>query len=124
MMALMCTTFVTRFGPSPFAEMVSEHQRKHHAELELMYLDAAQHFGLHGPSQVPGFSAFNDPSHYGGAPPSVPYLKAMYTDWTAAYRVFLERAQACLPADVLKVDHTFAVCVLFFLVIATYENYN
>ncbi|KAJ3818006.1 hypothetical protein F5880DRAFT_1687260 [Lentinula raphanica] len=106
-MSLMCNTFATRFGPSPFAELMSELQYKHHAELELMYLDAARSYGLYGPAQVPAFSSFADPLRYAGAPPSVHYLKAMFVDWVTAHRTFLERAQACLPADVMKVDHTF-----------------
>ena len=44
-----------------------------------------------------------------GAPPSVQYLKAMFVDYISAHRVFIDRAQACLPADVMKVDHTFDV---------------
>jgi hypothetical protein len=108
-MSQMCNTFATRFGPAPFARMVSEIQRKHHAELEFMYLDAARHLNLFGHEQVPAFSAFDDMLRYAAAPPSVPYLKAMFVDWVTAHRVYIERAQACLPADVMKVDHTFDV---------------
>jgi len=43
----MQNTFATHFGPSPFAEMMAELQQQHHAELELMYLDAARHYGLY-----------------------------------------------------------------------------
>jgi hypothetical protein len=111
-MSQMCNTFATRFGPSPFAEMVAELQRKHHAELELMYLDAARHYNLHGIARVPPFSAFNDKLRYAGVPPSVQYLKAMFTDWVTAHRVFMERVQGSLPANVMKVDHTFDVCIL------------
>jgi hypothetical protein len=110
-MSQMRNTFATRFGPSPFAEMIAELQRKHHAELELMYYDAARCFGLYGNDQVPAFSGFDDPMGYAGAPPSVRYLKAMFVDWLTAHRTFIERAQACLPADVMKVDHTFDVSV-------------
>jgi len=120
-MSQMCNTFATRFGPSPFAEMVAELQRKHHAELELMYLDAARHYNLHGEAQIQPFSSFNDKLRYAGAPPSVQYLKAMFTDWATAYRVFMERAQACLPANVMKVDHTFAV--RFFAPLAYTSSY-
>jgi len=56
----MRNTFATRFGPSPFAEMMAELQRQHHAELELMYLDAARHYGLYGSEQVSQFSPFHD----------------------------------------------------------------
>jgi hypothetical protein len=110
MMSQMCNTFATRFGPSPFSEMVSELQRKHHAELELMYLDAGRHYKLHGEAQVPPFPAFDDPLRYAGAPPSVQYLKGLFVDWLTAHRLFIERAQACLSALVMKVDHTFHVC--------------
>jgi hypothetical protein len=68
------------FGPS-------ELQHRHHAELELMYLAAAERFGLEG-LQVP---AFNDPLLYAGAPPSVQYCKSMFTDWFASVRIYLER---------------------------------
>ena len=112
-MSQMRNTFATRFGPSPFAEMMSELQHQHHAELELMYLEYARHHGLHG-KQVKEFSSFGDPLRYAGSPPSVQYLKAMFVDWVGAYRVFIERAQACLPADVMKVDHTFDVSYLLF----------
>ena len=78
-------------------------QHQHHAELELMYLEYTCHHGLHG-KQVKEFSSFGDPLQYAGSPPSVQCLKAMFVDWVSAYRVFIERAQACLPADVMKVD--------------------
>lgn len=89
-MLQMCTSFATCFGPSPFSEMMSELQHKHHAELELMYLDAAHYYNLYGPEQVPAFSSFNDPLCYAGSAPSVHYLKAMFVDWLAAHHVFIE----------------------------------
>jgi hypothetical protein len=110
-MSQMCNTFVTRFGPSPFLEMMAELQCKHHAELELLYLNAACHYGLQGALQVPSFSMFSDKLQYAASPPSVQYLKAMFMDWVSAHRVFIQRAQACLPANVMKVDHTFNVCL-------------
>ncbi|KAF5384667.1 hypothetical protein D9757_006187 [Collybiopsis confluens] len=106
-MSQMCKTFATRFGPSPFAEMMAELQRKHHSELELMYFDAARYQNLYGSQQIPPFSAFDDPLHYAGSPPSTHYLKALFVEWVTAHRPFIERAQACLPADIMKVDHTF-----------------
>ena len=59
-MSQMQNTFTTRFGPSPFAEMMAELQCQHHAELKLMYLDAASHYGLYGLEQVSQFSPFHD----------------------------------------------------------------
>jgi hypothetical protein len=108
MMSQMCNAFATRFGPAPFADMTSELQHHHHAELELMYYDAARSLGLHG-SLIPSFSSFGDPLRYAGSAPSVHYLKAMFVDWLIAHRIFIERAQASLPANVMKVDHTFDV---------------
>jgi hypothetical protein len=108
MMSQMCNAFATCFGPAPFAEMASELQHNHHAELELMYYDAARSLGLHG-SLIPSFSSFGDPLRYAGSSPSVHYLKAMFVDWLIAHRIFIERAQASLPANVMKVDHTFDV---------------
>lgn len=74
-----------------------------------MYYDAACCSELYSNDQVPAFSTFDDPMGYAGAPPSVQYLKAMFVDWLTAHRTFIEHAQACLPADVMKVDHTFDV---------------
>jgi hypothetical protein len=108
-MSQMCNTFATRFGPSPFSEMMAELQCKHHTELELMYLDAARHYGLHGALQILAFSTFSDKLRYAASSPSVQYLKAMFMDWVSAHRTFIECAQACLPANVMKVDHTFDV---------------
>jgi len=83
MVAEMANTYVTRLGPAPYSQLVSELQHYHHVELELMYLVAAEHFGLEG-LQVPPFSAFNDPLLYAGAPPSVQYCKSIFTDWFAS----------------------------------------
>jgi hypothetical protein len=58
MMSQMCNAFATRFGPASFAEITSELQHNHHAELELMYYDAARSLGLHG-SLIPPFSSFS-----------------------------------------------------------------
>jgi hypothetical protein len=78
-----------------------------------MYYSAAFHFGLHGKDQIPQFSAFADPAGYAGCPPSTGYLKAMITDFIAAHRIYMDRAQATLPLDIAKADHTFDVCLFF-----------
>ena len=109
-MSQMCNTFATQFGPSPFSEVMAELQCKHHVELELMYLNAACHYGLHGALQVPSFSMFSDKLRYTASPLSVQYLKAIFMDWVSAHQVFIECAQACLLANVMKVDHTLDVC--------------
>jgi len=114
MVAEMANTYATRLGPAPYSQLVSELQHCHHAELELMYLAAAEHFGLEG-LQVPPFSAFNDPLLYAGAPPSVQYCKSMFTDWFASVRIYLERTIAALPATRLAGDHTFNVSTLIFV---------
>ncbi|KAF9011458.1 hypothetical protein BDZ89DRAFT_1167536 [Hymenopellis radicata] len=103
------TGIVRRLGPSPFAELVCELQSRFHAQNELMYYAAALHFGLHGEDQVPAFSWFDDPDGFAGSPPSTSYLKAMYTDYIGAHRIYMDRVQATLPLDIAKGDHTFDV---------------
>ncbi|KAJ7754699.1 hypothetical protein DFH07DRAFT_959733 [Mycena maculata] len=44
---------------------------------------------------------------YAGSPPSVPYLKALFTDYTTAYHIFIERDIATLPFTIGGGDHTF-----------------
>lgn len=106
MMRQMSNTFSTRLGPAPFSELVSEIQHREHADRELMYLAAANSYGQ--PVTTP-FSAFDDPNGYAGSPPSVKYLKAMFTDYISAVRIFIERDIATLPLDAAKADHTFDV---------------
>ncbi|KAJ7168288.1 hypothetical protein C8R43DRAFT_945485 [Mycena crocata] len=103
MMRQMANTFASRFGPAPFSDLVSEFQHRSHAESELMYLAAANFYSRHNPAP---FSAFNDPNGYAGVPPSVKYLKALFTDYTAAHRIFIEREIGTLPLDAAKADHT------------------
>ncbi|KAF9020332.1 hypothetical protein BDZ89DRAFT_1203851 [Hymenopellis radicata] len=107
MMWQLASGTVKRLGPSPFSEMVSELQYRDHASCELIYYSAALCFGLHGKAQVPQFSSFTDANGFAGCPPSTGYLKAMYTDYIGAHRIFMDRAQAALPLDIAKVDHTF-----------------
>ncbi|KAJ7914555.1 hypothetical protein B0H13DRAFT_2270697 [Mycena leptocephala] len=106
MMRQMSNTFSSRFGPAPFSELVSEIQHREHADRELMYLAAANFYGQ--PVTTP-FSAFDDPNGYAGSVPSVKYLKAMFTDFISAVRIFIERDIATLPLDAAKADHTFDV---------------
>ena len=108
MMSQMCNTFATHFSPAPFAEMTSELHHNHHTQFELMYYDAACSLGLRG-SLIPSFSSFGDSLQYAGSSPSVHYLNAMFVDWLMAHQIFIEQAQTSLPANVMKVDHTFDV---------------
>ncbi|KAJ7707928.1 hypothetical protein B0H16DRAFT_1824162 [Mycena metata] len=103
-MRLMCNTFATRFGPSPFSEMVSEVQHRHHAEGELMYLAAVIFYGQRGCKQ---FSSFEDRQGYAGSPPSVGYVKGLFTDFVSAHRIYIERDISSLPLTIAKADHTF-----------------
>ena len=84
MMSQMCNAFSKHFGPAPFAEMASELQHNHHAELELMYYDVARSLGLYG-QLIPSFSSFGDPLRYAGSSPFVHYLKAMFVNWLIAH---------------------------------------
>lgn len=109
MMWQMCNTFATRFGPAPFSALVSEVQFRSHADLELMYT-AAAHF--YGQLNIQQFSAFADRNGYAGSPPSVPYLKALFTDIISALRIYIERDIASLPLTFAKGNHTFDVSFL------------
>ncbi|KAJ7204383.1 hypothetical protein GGX14DRAFT_646836 [Mycena pura] len=102
--SMMGCTFATRFGPAPCSELFSKLQRKHHDEVELMYLDRARHLQV---KNVLPFSAFSNRLGWAGSPPSTQYLKAMFVDSVQSRRVYLERGFACLPARVIKADHTF-----------------
>jgi hypothetical protein len=106
MMAQMSNTFAARFGPAPFSELVSEIQHRCHADRELMYLSATEFYGR---TNMKSFSAFDDPQGYAGSPPSVPYLKGLFTDNVSAYRIFIERFIASLSLTVAAGDHTFQV---------------
>ena len=79
-----------------------------------MYVAAASFYRLSGVKQ---YSAFDDPQGYAGSPPSVPYLKALFTDYTTAYRIFIERDIATLPFTIGGGDHTFDVNALLYLTI-------
>ncbi|KAJ7938082.1 hypothetical protein B0H13DRAFT_2261376 [Mycena leptocephala] len=104
MMWQMSNTFATRFGPAPFSELVSEIQHRFHMGGELMYFGAANFYGQ---STVKRFSAFNDREGYARSPPSVPYLKGLFTDYIKAHRIYIERDVATKPLTVGKGDHTF-----------------
>lgn len=110
MMSQMANTFASHFGPAPFSELVSEIQHKSHALGELMYLAAAEFYGR---NVVIPYSTFKDPNGYAGVPPSVQYLKALFTDFIAAIRTFIEQDIGSLPLDKAKSDHTFAVGAAF-----------
>ncbi|KAJ6449147.1 hypothetical protein C8R47DRAFT_1265583 [Mycena vitilis] len=105
MMWQICNTSATRFGPGPFSGLVSEIQHRQHADIELMYLGAADHYGQSG---CPPCSAFDDPAGYAGSPPSVPYIRGMFTDYVTAHRIYIERDIATKPLTVASQDHTFA----------------
>ncbi|KAK7034886.1 hypothetical protein R3P38DRAFT_2518492, partial [Favolaschia claudopus] len=101
----MLNTFSSRLGPAKFSGLVSEIQYRTHAETELMYISAANHYRQFGVKQ---FSAFDDPHGYAGSPPSTPYLKGLFTDYTNANRIYVDRYIASLPLTVASGDHTFA----------------
>jgi hypothetical protein len=111
MVAEMANTFASRFGPAPFTKLVSELQRRHHAELELQYLAAAEHFGFHGPSQIPQFSPFDSTQGFAGCNLSVKYTKNVFIEWFNSVRIYFERVMASQGGIRLAGDHTFSVSV-------------
>lgn len=102
----MSNMFAKHFGPAPFAKLVSEIQHRFHADIELMYLGAAKFWGQRG---IKPCSPFDDPNGYAGAPPSIQYLKGMFTDKVKAHCVFIDRDTASKPRTFAKTDHTFDV---------------
>ncbi|KAK6992023.1 hypothetical protein R3P38DRAFT_2803407 [Favolaschia claudopus] len=84
--------------------MVSEIQHRHHADIELMYLAAVNSYGQR---KCKPFSSFKNTRQYAGLPPSVPYLRALFTDYVSAHRLYFERDIASLPLTIAKADHTF-----------------
>ncbi|KAJ7152120.1 hypothetical protein C8R46DRAFT_484877 [Mycena filopes] len=103
----MKITFAGRFGADPFSKMVRELKYLRHSRLEGMYLHAALHYGLRGPSQIPAFSTFKDPMGFAGYAPSTKYLKSMFTSWFASHRLYIDRIMSSLSGRILKADHTF-----------------
>ncbi|KAJ7892557.1 hypothetical protein B0H14DRAFT_2560268 [Mycena olivaceomarginata] len=81
----------TRISLHNFLAMYRLHFRHlSHADGELMYTAAANFYGQVGLKQ---YSAFDDSNGYAGSPPSIPYLKGLFTN----------------PLTVAKADHTFDV---------------
>jgi hypothetical protein len=74
-----------------------------------MYLAAADFYGR---TAVEPYSSFDDPKGYAGAPPSVPYMKSLFTNYTTAHRIYIERDISTLPLTIAKADHTFDVSVV------------
>ncbi|KAJ7591861.1 hypothetical protein C8J56DRAFT_780924 [Mycena floridula] len=109
LMSVMRTTFATRFGPAPFAALLSEMRSQQHSDRELTYLaacaDAMSSRRLPTPP-VP-FSTFKDKQRYAGTYPTQQYCKGVFVDWMEAHKVFMDRVNASLPGRVLKSDHTF-----------------
>ncbi|KAJ6593172.1 hypothetical protein B0H19DRAFT_1055800 [Mycena capillaripes] len=105
MMWQICNTSVTRFGPAPFSGLVSEIQYRHHANMKLMYLAAADFYGQSG---LPPFSPFEDPAGFAGSPPSVPCIRGMLTDYISTHCIYVERDTATKPLTIASQDHTFA----------------
>ncbi|KAF8163895.1 hypothetical protein K438DRAFT_1942002 [Mycena galopus ATCC 62051] len=104
MMGEVVSLFTSRVGPDPYSELFSETQHRVHAERELIWLAAADHYGF---SKVTPFSSFNDPLRYGGFSLSVKYIRAMFVDWFAAHRIFFNRSMAAKSGKRLAGDHTF-----------------
>lgn len=110
-MAVMRTTFASRFGPEPFAALLGEMRHLRHAHHELTYLAACAFAAATSVTvgKRKPFSSFRDKGGYAGTLPSTQYCKAVFLDWSRAHRVFFDRVMASLPGDILKGDHTFKV---------------
>jgi hypothetical protein len=107
----MRTCFATRFGPEPFAAMLSEMRYLDHARRELAYLSALiSSPTAHPLSEPESFSCFDDKLRFSGTIPSTQYCKGIFVDWMRAHRPFFDRVMASLSGKILKGDHSFKVC--------------
>jgi hypothetical protein len=96
--SMMCALFPSRFGPEPFAALLSELRHLKHSQLELIYL-ATCFSRSNDENHFSPFSKYNDQNAYAGRYPS--HLTA--SSW-------IELLVASLPGTVLKSDYTFKVC--------------
>jgi hypothetical protein len=46
--------------------------------------------------------------------PSKNYCKAVFAEWMWIHRPYFDHVMASLPGSVLKADHTFWVCIIFY----------
>jgi hypothetical protein len=115
----MHSCFATRFGPEPFAAMLSEMQNLDHAHCELLYTAALQSSPTEhpSPSGPESFSDFHDKLHWAGTKGTTQYWKGVFVDWMRAHRPFFDRIMASLTGKVLRGDHTFKVAfqILYFI---------
>lgn len=115
LISVMCACFATRFGPEPFAAMLSEMRRLDHAHRELIYTSAVQssstvHPNASGPES---FSTFDDKQRFAGKEPTTNYCKGVFVDWMRAHRPYFDRVMSSLPGKVLRGDLTFKVRFFF-----------
>jgi Domain of unknown function (DUF6729) len=121
LLSLMRTCFATRFGPEPFAALMSEMRHLDHAHRELLYLAAASIYPNSGQLLEP-FSEFGDKTRYAGTTPSKHYYKAVFVEWMRLHRPYFDRVVASLPGDIIKGDHTFGVSYHLFYVYSQIIN--
>ena len=113
LVSVMRSCFATRFGPEPFATMLSEMQHLDHAHCELLYTAALQSSPTEHPSPSGPelFSDFFDRQRWAGTNASTHYWKGVFVDWMRAHRPFFDCIMASLTGKVLRGDHTFKVTV-------------
>ena len=99
----MCTCFATRFGPEPFAAMLSEMRYLDHAHRELIYSLALQASPTPhpSPSGPENYSTFDDTQRWAGKRVSTNFCKGVFVDWMHAHRVFFDRMMASLSGKIL-----------------------
>jgi hypothetical protein len=111
LVSVMRSCFATRFGPEPFAAMLSEMRYLDHAHRELLYTSALQSSPTKhpSPSGPETFSDFANKQRFAGTNASTHYWKGVFVDWMRAHRPFFDRIMASLTGKVLRGDHTFKV---------------
>ncbi|KAK7436622.1 hypothetical protein VKT23_019029 [Stygiomarasmius scandens] len=105
---MMCALFPNRFGPEPFAALLSEMRHLRHSTMELIYL-ATCLSNSNQDTPPPAFSKFDDKKAYAGSHPTDVFCKSVFMEWMRSHRIFMDRTMASLPGTILKGDHTFKI---------------
>ena len=121
LVSVMRSCFATRFGPEPFAAMLSEMRYLDHAHCELLYTAALHSSPTEHPSPTGPeiFSDFWDKLRWAGTNASTQYWKGVFVDWMRAHRPYFDRIMASLSGKVLRGDHTFKVIFKLFILFSS-----
>jgi len=104
-------------GPSPFAKMIRTFHIRQYELLHVQYLEMVKTraqfattgiLALHKP-----FGTWADVEGYAGFVPSPSYFRAFYDTLIETHAPEIDQHMAMLPADILSIDHSFKVNLIF-----------